>query len=493
MEQVYNLVFCTDIQGGISSNDSIPWKIQEDSQYFRDLINTKPTGFKNIYIMGRKTYEQMQSLIKDNIVIVITSQIFNNIITVTDLDKIQDIVKNITDNNNIYKTFVLGGTSIYNYYFNNFKKYKLVVYWNLINYNYNCDNIIDKYIFGYLDSQRTLLISDVTINCLDTHNNNQIELIVHRPFAMNNSLKITEITVNQDEENYLRLMRKLLETGSLEKGRNGFTKSLFGNILEFNLNKFPLLTTKKTFLLGIFEELMFFIKGQTNAKLLSDKGVKIWDKNTSQSFINKCNLPYEEGDMGPMYGFQWRHFNAHYTGMNSDYSNKGFDQLSYVIHQLKTDPKSRRIIMTTFNPEMASQGVLFPCHGITIMFHTNFITDTDLTLDIMQTQRSCDYFLGVPFNIASYSLLVYMLCHVINNDIDCKYKYKPGKLVMNLGDYHLYQQHLEQAKKQILRAPFEFPDLVIKNTIFKLEDFKYEDIELVNYNCYPGIKAEMVE
>ena len=361
-----------------------------------------------------------------------------------------------------------------------------------MNHDYNCDNLLDKNIYNYLDSQK-ILISDVTVECQDTKTYNQVKLTVHRPFAMNYTLKLTELAVNPDEENYLRLMRKLLETGTLEQGRNGYTKSLFGNMLEFNLDKFPLLTTKKTFLPGIFEELMFFIRGQTNAKILSEKGVKIWDKNTSKSFINKCNLSYEEGDMGPMYGFQWRHFNANYTGMNSDYSNKGFDQLSYVIHQLKTDPKSRRIIMTTFNPEMASQGVLFPCHGITIMFHTNFITDTDLTLDIMQTQRSCDYFLGVPFNIASYSLLVYMLCHVINNDIDCKYKYKPGKLVINLGDYHLYQQHLEQAKRQILRSPFEFPELVIKNTIFKLEDFKFEDIELVNYNCYPGIKAEMVE
>ena len=201
MEQVYNLVFCTDSKGGISRDNSIPWKIQEDSQYFRDLINIKPTGFKNIYIMGRKTYEQMKELIKDNIVIIITSQtiLTNNIITATNLNIIPDIVKNIIENNNIYKTFVLGGSNVYNYFFKHYYKHKLVIYWNLINYNYSCDNFIDKYIFGYLDSQRRLLISDVTIKCFDTKNNNQIELIVHRPFAMNNSLKITEIEINQDD------------------------------------------------------------------------------------------------------------------------------------------------------------------------------------------------------------------------------------------------------------------------------------------------------
>jgi thymidylate synthase len=310
---------------------------------------------------------------------------------------------------------------------------------------------------------------------------------------MNKSLKMIEIINNNDEEKYLRLMRKLLETGVKEKCRNGFTRSLFGNILEFNLDRFPLLTTKKTFLAGIFEELMFFIKGQTNAKILSDKGVKIWDKNTSKSFLDKCNLSYEEGDMGPMYGFQWRHFNAEYHGMNHDYSNSGYDQLSYVFNLLKTDPKSRRILLTTYNPAMAIQGVLFPCHGVTIMFHTNFITGSELTLDIMQTQRSCDYFLGVPFNIASYSLLVYMICHILNNDDTCKYKYRPGKLIMNLGDYHLYEEHLEQAKRQILRAPLQFPILNFKNKVLKIEDFKFDDIELIDYYCYPSIKAEMIE
>jgi thymidylate synthase len=437
----------------------------------------------------------MSGLIKDNIVIVISKNINynqNNIRTLTNCDDIHNTVIDIMKNNNINKIFLLGGTSIYNYFFKNFYDYNLVIYWNLINKNYNCDNFIDSYVFSYLQTQ-SYLISSIDLMCIDNDNQEEIHLIVHRPFNMNKSLKMIEIINNNDEEKYLRLMRKLLETGVKEKCRNGFTRSLFGNILEFNLDRFPLLTTKKTFLAGIFEELMFFIKGQTNAKILSDKGVKIWDKNTSKSFLDKCNLSYEEGDMGPMYGFQWRHFNAEYHGMNHDYSNSGYDQLSYVFNLLKTDPKSRRILLTTYNPAMAIQGVLFPCHGVTIMFHTNFITGSELTLDIMQTQRSCDYFLGVPFNIASYSLLVYMICHILNNDDTCKYKYRPGKLIMNLGDYHLYEEHLEQAKRQILRAPLQFPILNFKNKVLKIEDFKFDDIELIDYYCYPSIKAEMIE
>jgi dihydrofolate reductase/thymidylate synthase len=496
MELMYNVVFCTDSKGGISKDGNIPWNIKEDSQYFRDLINLDTSSKKNIFIMGRKTFEKMNGLIKDNITLVVTNQPNQNnnpnIINLTNLNVVIDVVKNIVSNNNINKIFVLGGSGIYNYFFKNYYNYNMIIYWNLINKDYNCDNYLEHHVFTYLQTLN-YLINDVRITCVDNNNQEQVELIVNRPFNMNKSIKIIEIINNSDEENYLRLMRKLLEEGIKEKCRNGYTRSLFGNILEFNLDRFPLLTTKKTFLPGIFEELMFFIKGQTNAKILSNKGVKIWDKNTSKNFLEKCGLDYEEGDMGPMYGFQWRHFNAQYNGMNYDYSGCGYDQLSYVLDLLKTDPKSRRILLTTYNPSIAKQGVLFPCHGVTIMFHTNFITDTELTLDIMQTQRSCDYFLGVPFNIASYSLLVYMICHVLNNDETCKYKYKPGKLVMNLGDYHLYEEHLEQAKRQILRAPFKFPQLNIKNKVLRLEDFNFDDIELIDYQCYPGIKAEMIE
>lgn len=490
---LYNIVFCSDKCGGISKDNNIPWKINEDSQYFRDLINKTYSNKKNIFIMGRKTYEQMKNLIKDNIELVITKQNINNINTVNNLDDIDSYVNNLINTNNIYNVFVLGGTSIYNYFFDNYSKFNMTIYWNLINKDYKCDNFINNHIYEIFKAQ-SFLINTVIISCLDLNTNDTIELTVHRPFNLNKTLKFKELKINEDEEKYLRLMRKLLEEGAREKCRNGFTQSLFGNMLEFNLDRFPLLTTKKTFLTGIFEELMFFIKGQTNANILNDKGVKIWDKNTSRSFLDKCGLTnYDVGDMGPMYGYQWRYFNAEYTGMNSDYTNKGYDQLSYVLDLLKTDPKSRRIIMTTYNPSMAKEGVLFPCHGVTIMFHTNFIDDNNLTLDIMQTQRSCDYFLGVPFNIASYSLLVYMICHILNNDETCKYKYKPGKLVINLGDYHLYEEHLEQAKRQILRVPQEFPTLNIKNKVLRLEDFKLEDIELLNYHCYAGIKADMIE
>jgi thymidylate synthase len=192
-----------------------------------------------------------------------------------------------------------------------------------------------------------------------------------------------------------------------------------------------------------------------------------------------------------MYGFQWRHFNAQYNGMGQSYEEKGFDQLTYVLNELKTNPNSRRILMTTYNPAQASQGVLFPCHGISIQFQTHKIDDV-YSLNISQNQRSCDYFLGVPFNIASYALLNYMICHVLNNDPECKYKFEPGELIMFLGDYHLYKVHTQQANRQTLRNPYKFPTLHFKKNVSNIEDFKLEDIEISGYECYPGIVAEMV-
>jgi thymidylate synthase len=194
---------------------------------------------------------------------------------------------------------------------------------------------------------------------------------------------------------------------------------------------------------------MFFINGKTDTSELSEKGVKIWEANTSREFLDKMGFKYRKvGDMGPMYGFQWRNF-------------FGFDQLQYCINLLKTDPTSRRIIMTSYNPAQAFDGVLFPCHGITIMFYCNLIKSTDLVnyykLDIMMTQRSADLFLGVPFNIASYALLNYLICDHINNDQNIKSQIKnnfiPGRLIMNLGDAHIYNEHYTQVIRQIMRNP----------------------------------------
>jgi thymidylate synthase len=222
-------------------------------------------------------------------------------------------------------------------------------------------------------------------------------------------------TENQEEQKYLDLMKDLLIEGNITSTRNGYTRSKFGTTLEFDLkNGYPLLTTKKMFFKGICEELLFFLRGDTDSKKLSNKGIKIWEKNTDRTFLDSMGFTQrEEGDLGPMYGFQWRHFNAEYNGCNEDYTEKGVDQLKYVLNELKTNPNSRRIIMTTYNPQQAKDGVLFPCHGISIQFNVQETEDSYI-VNLSQNQRSADYFLGLPFNIASYALLLELICHQLN-------------------------------------------------------------------------------
>ena len=215
----------------------------------------------------------------------------------------------------------------------------------------------------------------------------------------------------QHEENqYLELLENLVYFSDCRETRNGKTNSLFGERLVFNLkNSFPLLTTKKVFFRGIIEELLFFLNGKTDSKILEKKNINIWKENTTSEFIAKNGLPYREGDMGPMYGFNWFHFGAKYTGCDSNYDGLGFNQFEMVLNLLRNDPTSRRIIMTSYNPALAKDGVLYPCHGISIQFYVR-ISENIKYVSCSMTQRSADIACGVPYNIASYAALVYIIC-----------------------------------------------------------------------------------
>ena len=481
---IYDLIVCTDLEGGISKNGKIPWKIEEDYNFFRDTITNKLDNLPNVIIMGKNTYNQM-NLVKSHVNIIISSTIetIDTCEIVFFFKSIQECIEFLKNKNNpnlpkYNKIFVCGGTKIYDYFLSN-DTYDVRLYWTFLDKSYNCDNKINvEKLMKYSNNQ---IVDDFT--CADILNNQIVGVRFMRPRCL---------TQNQDEQKYIQVMNYIITTGKYTKCRNGYTYSKFGEILKFNLERFPLLTTKKMFFKGIFEELMYFLKGDTNTKHLSDKNVKIWEKNTTKEFIKQCELDYEEYDMGPMYGFQWRFFNANYEGMDKSYEGKGFDQLKYVLTELKTNPNSRRILMTTYNPAQAKEGVLFPCHGISIQFNATHEKDNIYKLNISQNQRSCDYFLGVPFNIASYALLNYMICHVLNNDIDCKFKYEPGELTMFLGDHHVYEEHLKQTAIQILRIPKKFPTLTFNRNVSDITDFKMEDITIINYDCHPYIKAEMI-
>ncbi len=257
---------------------------------------------------------------------------------------------------------------------------------------------------------------------------------------------------------YLDLMHDILDNGSTKTDRTGTgTKSVFGRQLRFDLSKgFPLVTTKKLHLRSIIYELLWFLKGETNIKYLKENGVTIWDEWAD-----------ENGDLGPVYGSQWRSWPA--TG------EKKIDQIANVIHQIKTKPDSRRHIVSAWNPAEVDNMALPPCHAL-FQF---YVADNKLSCQLYQ--RSADYFLGVPFNIASYALLLEMFaqqCDLI-----------PGEFVWTGGDVHLYSNHFEQAKLQLSRQPFPLPKLVIKRKPASIFEYEFEDFEIVNYQSHPGIKA----
>ncbi|GCB74961.1 hypothetical protein scyTo_0019695 [Scyliorhinus torazame] len=283
-----------------------------------------------------------------------------------------------------------------------------------------------------------------------------------------------------DENQYLQHIRNILETGSRKEDRTGTgTVSVFGLQARYNLrDSFPLLTTKRVFWKGILEELLWFIKGATNSNELSKKGVRIWDANGSRDCLDKQGFQNrEEGDLGPVYGFQWRHFGAEYKDMHTDYSGQGIDQLEYVIETIKNNPEDRRIIMCAWNAKDLPQMALPPCHALCQFY----VVNGELSCQLYQ--RSGDMGLGVPFNIASYSLLTYMIAHITG--------LKPGDFVHTLGDAHIYKNHIEALKIQLQREPRPFPKLKILRNVENINEFKAEDFKLEGYDPYPTIKMEM--
>jgi len=286
--------------------------------------------------------------------------------------------------------------------------------------------------------------------------------------------------INLGEQQYIDLVREVIETGDDRSERTGTgTFAKFGCQMKFDLRtSFPLLTTKKVFWKGVVEELLWFLRGSTNANVLSNKGVTIWDANASRQSLDKLGLTHREvGDLGPIYGWQWKHFGAKYVDMHTDYTGQGVDQLAELIHTIKHNPNDRRMILTAWNPTDLKQVALPACH----LMCQFFVAKGELSCQLYQ--RSCDLGLGVPFNIASYALLTVMLAHVTG--------LKPGEFIHTMGDTHVYKNHVEALKTQIARTPRPFPTLKITREVSDIESFQLEDFEITGYDPYPAVQMEM--
>ena len=282
---------------------------------------------------------------------------------------------------------------------------------------------------------------------------------------------------NNDEINYLEFLNLVKNTGIKKNTRNGITYSHFAHLLKFDISdKFPLLTTKKMFFKGIVEELLWFLRGSVNSKELESKGVNIWKGNSSREFLDANGFHnYDEGYLGPIYGYQWRSFNGE------------IDQLKYLLEEIQLE-NSRRILINAWNPCQLHEQALPPCH---ILY--NFFKNND-DISCMMYMRSSDLFLGLPFNIASTALLTNIIAKVSG--------FKVKDIAISICDCHIYHEHIDPLNIQLERIPYEFPSIHIKKEIdinnlsieekIKwIEELKFDDFELINYNYYPTIKAIM--
>lgn len=485
-----NVIVCHCNKNGIGRNNNIPWKLSDDLKHFKLITtNTNNSEVKNIVIMGRNTWESIPNTfrpLKDRYNFVISSKN-----TFSDSDKVDFIGSSFescmeyinleNSNNQTYsdsKIFIIGGEMLYKYVLDNYSDKINKIYVTELYISVTCD----KY-FPVIDKNKFLInkVSD-----FKKENNMYYRYFVYINNNLSQSLDCINY-VNNDELNYKNLVKSILDNGCIRNDRTGVgTLSLFApNSMSYDLtDTFPLLTLKKGFLRAIYEELMLYIRGQTDNNILKEKNIHIWDGNTTREFLDSRglkNLP--EGDMGETYGFNMRHYGGEYVDCKTKYGKKnGFDQLDYVIDLIKNDPHSRRILINLWNPKTTCNAALPSC-----LHQYQFYVNTEKkTLSVQIYLRSSDVFLANNWNVCTGALFVHLLCNL--EDINLK----PGTITMVCGDAHIYKNHVEQAKIMVNRKSYPYGKLIVTNKKKNIEDFSYEDIELIGYKSHPNdIKGDM--
>jgi thymidylate synthase len=358
------------------------------------------------------------------------------------------------------------------------------------------DPVICQY---FINKSNTLRVLFMNQNSVDPTNAN-VDPIDISSFMLSqyepNINGVRELTYKRDRSGvmhgeyvYLDELRDIMSTQQnrgIRPDRTGVgTLSVFGRQLRFDISEsIPFLTTKQLAWRAVLKELLWFLRGETDSKKLEADGVNIWKLNSTSEFIGKRGLPYREGDIGSMYGWIWRHVGAEYRGCDAEYTDQGFNQLDWLVNSIRTDPFSRRHLITTFSPEYMEKGVLYPCHGIVTQMNVDEIEGVKY-LSCQTYCRSQDTFLGQPFNIASYAILTYIIAK--------KCGMRPKELIISTGDTHIYQNHLEQVQLQLARKPFPFPKLLVHDSVYNKtwDELTMEDFDVIGYIHHPSIKANM--
>lgn len=496
---------------------SIPWPIiKDDMNFFRKTTTTCLDSQINACIIGYNTWQTMPNFYKKN------KKRFNIIVTrhCETIDSNTKFVASFEEAlsvailiENLNEIFVIGGSFIYDIALMHPSLKKIYV--THVKNSYPSTNIIENEIYFPLTHYQLQAMVENNILVLASNSGDKYDIsknihfcfreyhvvenklhshyssIVKNPRIINRAVPI-EIPIyfpSSGEYQYLNLVKNIIDTGIDKTTRNAVTRSILGYQMRFNLQDgYPLSTVKKSYPKSIFEELMWMIRGQTNVKILQDKNVNIWNKNSSKHFINECGLSYDEGDIGPGYGFQMKHYGAQYIDCQTNYHGQGVDQLHECINLINTNPYSRRIIINLWNPNDVRKQTLPPCHCLyqfTVDIYEKIGSNGHKgKLNCILFQRSWDVMLG--WNTTTAALLTYLLANHCCLD--------PGMLIHSIADAHLYKEHIDSGLVDSLlrRTPRTYPILRILTRRNNIEDYQYDDLQIENYYPCPSICADMV-
>lgn len=476
---MFDIIVSRDQSNTIGLNGQLLVHLKKDLQRFKQITSENHNGNQNIIVMGYKTWESIgKKSLPGRKNIIITRNHRESFSGTDAFISIDNFVEWYQKHKKEYgKCFIIGGQTIYDQFMKNYSENIHTVYLTEVEGNHVTlkdeeSRNVSKFTHtfeDYIRVQNSTHSDDALIY------DGGLDEITHKQVTYHYRTYINKLYNNVEEYKYLNLLKQLLDA-TPKKGRNGLVYSKFGDIhMKFDLrNGFPLLTTKKMGWKTILRELLWFLSGNTDNKQLINKKVNIWTQN-AEDYSKRSE--YQEGDLGPIYGFQWRHFGADYKGCDKDYTNKGVDQIRWLIDEIKQNPHSRRLIISSWNPVDIPTMALPPCH----VFVQFSIEDT--FIDAQLYQRSGDMFLGVPYNIASYSYLLSIVGKLT--------EYKPRYLYHVIGDAHIYEQHVDAVNQQLQRIPTLFPKITI-NPMKDVDEIQESMFQIDDYNPLSSIYAPMI-
>lgn len=461
------LILATTKKGGIAKEGKIPWKIKDELHFFRKMT------LNDVVVMGRKTFESIGKTLPDRINIVVGKGHYSRWEAINKIVILEKEGK---------KVWLIGGAQLAE----SFRHLVDQIFISVIHHDYDCDLFAPQYV---LDSLQTI----ERLFELSADNKNSIaeDMCAPRIYATHTEYTVYQcfLMENSEERAFQEMIQRIVDEGVSHGDRTGMgTQSIFGHQLTFSLenNRFPMTTIRKSFFRGIFEELMWFLRGETDAKILSKKGIRIWEDNSRRHVLDKLGLKnLEEGDCGPIYSFQWRYWGAKYINCKTDYTGQGVDQISNIINEIKTNPFSRRLLLSGWNVTDLEEMCLPPCHTF-YQFDVSPAEDNGPNyLSCHLYQRSSDVLLAGHWNITSAALFTFLLAHFCG--------LRPKRLIASYGNVHVYNNHRQTLAEHLRRYPFEYPRIFINpvNPRDHLWDYQLEDVNVKGYITHPQIPLDM--